>query len=119
MGLIPGGRSLFAPLSLLRMPRSAGHETEGASPMNPSANITSVLKETRVFPPPKEFALQAHVKSPEDYQKMWQWAHDDPDSFWAKQAESLDWFTRWTKILEWKEPHSKWFVGGTLNASYN
>src|SRR5262249_10489494 len=28
-------------------------------------------------------------------------------------------FTKWSKVLEWKEPHAKWFVGGKINASYN
>src|SRR4051794_20080684 len=91
----------------------------GVTMSSTASNITSVLKETRLFPPPKEFSQQAHVKSAEEYQKLWQWAHDDPDGFWAKQAESLDWFTKWNKVLEWQEPHAKWFVGGKLNASYN
>ena len=51
------------------------------------ANITSVLKETRLFPPPAEFAAEAHVKSLAEYEKLWQWAKDDPDGFWAEQAE--------------------------------
>ena len=39
---------------------------------SPAANITSVLKETRVFPPPAEFAAQAHVKSLAEYEALWQ-----------------------------------------------
>jgi acetyl-CoA synthetase len=84
-----------------------------------ASNITSVLKETRVFPPPPEFAAKAHIKTPAEYDKLWQAAHDNPEEFWAQQAESLAWFQRWTKVLEWKEPHCKWFVDGKLNASYN
>ena len=34
-------------------------------------------------------------------------------------ADELEWFTKWTQILDWKPPHAKWFVGGTLNASVN
>lgn len=83
------------------------------------ANITSVLKETRVFPPSKEFAAQAHVKSKEEYEKLWQRADADPEGFWAEQAESLHWFQKWNKVLVWKEPHAQWFVGGKINASYN
>lgn len=86
---------------------------------DPSANITSVLKETRKFAPPAEFASQAHIKSLDEYEKLWQRAKDDPEGFWAEQAGSLDWFKRWDKVLEWKEPHAQWFVGGKLNASYN
>ena len=27
--------------------------------------------------------------------------------------------TPWRKVLDWKPPRAKWFVGGTLNASVN
>jgi acetyl-CoA synthetase len=84
-----------------------------------STNITSVLKETRQFPPSKEFSAQAHIKSLADYERLWQQAKDDPEGFWAAQAEQLHWFKRWDKVLEWKEPHAQWFVGGKTNACYN
>ncbi len=89
------------------------------APSSPNQNITSVLKEARLFPPPKEFAAQAHIKSMAEYEKLWQRAKDDPEGFWGEQAESLHWFQRWNKVLEWKEPFAKWFVGGKLNVSYN
>lgn len=82
-------------------------------------NITSVLKETRKFPPPPQFAAQANVKSLADYEKLWQKAKDDPEGFWAGQAESLHWFKKWDKVLVWNEPFAQWFVGGKINACYN
>lgn len=85
----------------------------------PGDNITSVLKETRQFPPPADFAQQAHVKTLADYERLWQQGRDDPEGFWAKQAERLHWFRRWDKVLAWNEPHAQWFTGGKLNASYN
>ena len=88
-----------------------------SSPAAP--NITSILKESRQFPPSREFADQAHVKSLAEYEKLWQQAHDDPEKFWTTQAERLAWFKKWTRVLDWKEPHAQWFVGGQLNASYN
>lgn len=88
-----------------------------SSPATP--NITSVLKETRLFSPSKDFAAAAHVKSLAEYEKLWQRAHDNPEAFWAEQAESLSWFKKWDKVLVWKEPHAQWFVGGKLNAAYN
>jgi acetyl-CoA synthetase len=84
-----------------------------------AGDITSVLKETRVFPPPPEFAANAYVKSQAEYELLWQRAKDDPESFWGKQAEQLHWFERWNKVLIWNEPHAQWFAGGKLNASYN
>jgi len=40
-------------------------------------------------------------------------------SFWDEQAKNLFWFSPWTKTLDWQPPFAKWFVGGTINASYN
>ena len=86
---------------------------------SPGQNITSVLKETRVFPPPKAFADAAHIKSPEEAERLRKWAADDPDGFWAEQAKSLDWSKPWTKVLDWQLPWAKWFDGGELNVSAN
>lgn len=46
-------------------------------------------------------------------------ASSDYVSFWESQAKKLHWFAPWTKPLEWNSPFAKWFVGGTINASYN
>ena len=40
-------------------------------------------------------------------------------SFWNDQAKNLHWFSTWQKTLDWRPPFAKWFVGGTINASYN
>jgi acetyl-CoA synthetase len=44
---------------------------------------------------------------------------EDPESFWANEANNLIWFKKWNKVLEWDLPFAKWFVGGQLNASVN
>ena len=46
-------------------------------------------------------------------------ADSDFVSFWDEQAKNLSWFSSWEKTLDWKPPFAKWFVGGTINASYN
>ena len=43
----------------------------------------------------------------------------DFESFWNDKAKNLSWFSSWSKTLDWKPPFAKWFVGGTINASYN
>ncbi|HNU07704.1 MAG TPA: acetate--CoA ligase [Pyrinomonadaceae bacterium] len=84
-----------------------------------ASSIKSVLSESRLFPPDEDFARAAHLKSYAEYDKLYADAEADPEAFWAKQAESLDWFRKWNKVLEWEEPFAKWFVGGKLNISYN
>ena len=39
---------------------------------SPSPNITSVLKETRSFPPSADFSAQANIKSLAEYERLWQ-----------------------------------------------
>jgi acetyl-CoA synthetase len=86
---------------------------------SPSPNITSVLKESRVFPPTAEFVANAHVDAAE-FERLRKWADEDPDAFWAEQAKSLDWFKTWDKVLDWSHaPHAKWFTNAKLNVAHN
>ena len=82
-------------------------------------NITSVLKETRVFPVPEAFAQKTLV-SADEHRRLTEWAESDPDGFWGRHAESLHWFYKWDKVLDDSNPpFFKWFTGGLTNASYN
>jgi acetyl-CoA synthetase len=89
--------------------------------MSASSNptITSVLKETRTFPPPPDFVAKAAINGRKAYQDLFDRAKDNPEGFWGEQAESLAWIKRWDKVLVWNEPHAQWFVGGKLNVSAN
>jgi len=82
-------------------------------------NLDSVLRESRVFPPPAGFAAKARVKSLAEYEQMYRRSVDDPEGFWAEAARELHWFKPWDKVLDWNLPWAKWFVGGKLNLSYN
>ena len=92
-----------------------------AATQNASApNITSVLHETRVFKPSKEFAAGAHIKSMAQYRKLYDESIKSPDKFWSRMAkDELVWAKPWKKVLQWKEPSAKWFTGGQLNVSAN
>jgi len=77
--------------------------------------IEDLLSESRTFPPPEHFAKDALVTDTSLYDE----ANEDVEGFWARQALQLDWFQEWDTILEWDRPWAKWFIGGTLNVSYN
>jgi len=83
--------------------------------------IESVLHESRVFPPPKEFAAKARLGSMQAYQAMCKEAETNYAEFWAKQArEEIIWKKPFTRALdESKAPFYKWFDDGTLNVSHN
>jgi acetyl-CoA synthetase len=87
--------------------------------MEQNNSITSLSKEKRIFKPKEPFSRRAHIKSLAQYQKLYNESVKNPQKFWAKIAEELYWFKRWKKVLEWKSPHSKWFVNGKINLSYN
>jgi acetyl-CoA synthetase len=82
--------------------------------------IESILQEKRLFSPPGELAQEAHIKSSEEYQQLYEKASTDPAGFWAELAEKeLHWFQKWDKVLDWQPPFAKWFVNGKINISYN
>src|SRR6516165_4046369 len=74
------------------------------------------LLEVERFEPSPEFRAQALLNDPAVYDQ----AAGDPLGWWAEQAEQLHWFSRWERVLDDSNPpFYKWFVGGTMNASYN
>ncbi len=92
---------------------------EKAAVSTPDTNIDSVLQEQRRFEAPEHFSKHAHIKSLEDYERIYRESVEHPEKFWAGIAEELHWFKKWDKVLEWNNPWAKWFVGGQINLSYN
>ena len=82
-------------------------------------NIESHLKEKRVFKPPPDFVKRARIESFQAYRRMYRESISRPEKFWAREAGELVWQKRWKKVLEWKPPFAKWFLGGKLNLSEN
>ncbi len=81
--------------------------------------IESMLRERRQFKPERAFARQANV-SAALYARMEREARQNYQKYWARLArEHVSWFSPWRKVLEWKPPFSKWFIGAKTNVSYN
>jgi len=79
------------------------------------------MSESKVYPVPEEFAENAHISN-ELYEAMYERSIEDPDGFWADQAnEFLDWTKTWDKVQEFDftKGDIRWFEGGKLNVSYN
>src|SRR5438874_1750921 len=74
--------------------------------------IESMQLEERRYPPPPEFAKNANAKA-DIYNKPL-------EDFWREEAQKrVTWFKPFDKVLEWKLPYAKWFLGGKLNVCYN
>src|SRR5512146_525071 len=64
--------------------------------MTDTMRLTTLLDESRTFPPTPEFRAAAHAGSEAIYD-----AGKDSENFWAAQAEQLAWSRKWTRVLEW------------------
>lgn len=87
---------------------------------NHSDSHTSVLHETRIFPPSAEFIANTEVNAA-SFAQLNREAALDLDAFWCKRARDLiTWEKPFTKGLdESNAPFFQWFADGTLNVSYN
>ncbi len=85
-----------------------------------TTSIDHVLEETRHFAPDPAFRERAHIKSREEYERLYRESVEQPEAFWARMAEELAWFKKWDRVLnDDTPPFYKWFEGGKINASYN
>lgn len=85
----------------------------------------TLLNETRKFSPPEELSENAHVKTFDQYEKLYQKSIQDSDGFWLEQADTLDWFQFPTVACKYtwnsakRDIHHTWFEDGKINLSYN
>ncbi|HKZ61257.1 MAG TPA: acetate--CoA ligase [Nitrososphaera sp.] len=63
--------------------------------------------------------IKVSVRPGRRLEKVSKEALAEPEKFWAGQARNLVWSKEWDRVLDWKPPFAKWFVGGQLNASVN
>ncbi|MCG3125850.1 MAG: Acetyl-coenzyme A synthetase [Phycisphaerae bacterium] len=88
--------------------------------MATGSGIDSIMKEGRKFPPPADFARQAHISTEARYRELYDRSIKDPDGFWLAMArENHHWFKAPTRGLEWKSPDLRCFADGTTNLSFN
>src|SRR5450631_2268533 len=74
------------------------------------------LLEVETFDSPAEFREHALLNDAAVYEQ----AARDPQAWWVAQAEELEWFKPWERVLDDDDPpFYKWFTHGTLNVSYN
>jgi acetyl-CoA synthetase len=74
-----------------------------------------------LYPVKPEIAERAHIRSMEEYQRLYRLSLDNPEWFWGEQAKALTWFHPWQSVFDadYKEVDFSWFLGGRLNASFN
>jgi len=90
-----------------------------------SKAIDVLMKEKRVFNPPKEILENSNVKKwmnehgIKTYEDLLDKAQDI-EWFWDEASkEVVEWYTPYKKVLEWNEPFSKWFVDARYNIAHD
>ncbi len=55
------------------------------------------------------------------YLKLYEESIRDPEGFWGRQADRLDWSRKWDRVLDWDyhKAYIRWFEGAKLNVSAN
>ena len=79
------------------------------------------MTEEKTYAVPAEVAAHAHLDG-DQYRAMYQRSVDDPEGFWAEQADAfVSWSKPWERVMEvdFHQARIKWFEGGKLNACYN
>ena len=67
-----------------------------------------------------EYKKNAYITT-EKYEEMYKESIDNPEKFWAEQAEIVDWTKKWDKVMDYNfnTADIKWYLGGKLNVTYN
>lgn len=82
-------------------------------------SLGSVVQQSPLYPPSREFSLLARVSSLEQYESLCEQAARDPETFWDRWAQELHWFKPYSRALDRTPPGVRWFVGGETNACCN
>src|SRR5215471_3770827 len=98
-------------------PRQTTLEVEMAVESTVKAKGKEKNMSGEVFYPSESVVAQARLK---DWDGIADAARRDPRAFWEKEAEELEWFQKWDKVLDdSKKPFFKWFVGAKVNIVHN
>jgi len=88
----------------------------------PQETITDSGTTERLFNPPPSFSQRAHIKSLEEYKRLYERSIKDPEGFWGEIANGFYWKQKWTTVreYEWQDKITiKWFIGAKTNICYN
>lgn len=79
------------------------------------------MSDQKIYPIIPEAKDRAYIDR-DQYLAMYEASIDQPESFWAEQAnELITWHKRWDKVSEsnLEKGEAAWFIGAELNASVN
>ena len=76
----------------------------------------------KIYDVPEGFMRTANL-TPAKYKEVYNASIQNPESFWAKQGQRLNWMKPYTKAMDvsWEanDFHTKWYADGALNVTAN
>ncbi|MDQ2746707.1 MAG: AMP-binding protein [Acidobacteriota bacterium] len=78
--------------------------------------IEKLSHEESEYAPPKIVAENALLKDAKAEYERWR---ENPDKFWAAEAEKFVWLKKWTTVSKFDGVYHEWFVGGKTNITLN
>lgn len=88
----------------------------------PHNNTGAAMTQEIIYPASAKFIAEANISSA-GYEQQYRESVDNPDAFWGRIAERIDWFRVPTKIKDTSfdpdDLHIRWFEDGQLNVSVN
>jgi acetyl-CoA synthetase len=83
------------------------------------------MRDREIYNPPKAISDKAYFQTMDQYTEMYDRSIDDPEKFWAEEADKFTWFKKWDQVRKYNYnvkngPISiEWFKGGKTNITAN
>ena len=78
-----------------------------------------------IYNPPDSVSAKSLIKSIDKYREMYDFSINDPEGFWADEAEKFTWFKKWDQVRDYNYDvrnggiHIAWFKGAKTNITIN
>ncbi|MFQ5481126.1 MAG: acetate--CoA ligase [Nitrospinaceae bacterium] len=83
------------------------------------------MSDPEIYLPPKDPAVPAWIPHMDAYRELYEKSIQDPEGFWAEQAEKFDWSRKWDAVRHFNydvrqgKVFIEWFKGGQTNITVN
>jgi acetyl-CoA synthetase len=84
---------------------------------NPRESIGTFAGVEAKIEPSAAFRKTSRISTFEEYQRLYRESLEQPEQFWKRELSELVLRAPWSKLLDWKPPHARWFEGATLNVT--
>ncbi len=83
------------------------------------------MSDREIYNPPKAISDKAYFQNMDQYKEMYNRSIEDPEKFWAEEADKFVWFKKWDQVRQFNYNvkngpiYIEWFKGGKTNITTN